>query len=420
VWTRSVAGVWSEQRKLVGSNAVGHSNEGFSVALSSDGNTALVGGPQDNNYTGAAWVFTRSGSTWAQQGSKLVANDATGMSYQGFGVALSSSGDTALIGGPGDNHNLGASWIYTRSGSTWSQQGPKLVGSSATGQAGQGWGVALSADGGTALVGGPHDGGGLGGAWVFAPGRSLNVSITGSGSVAGSGISCPGTCAQTYADATSVTLTATAAAGSTFSGWSGACSGVGACNVTMNSDEAVNATFVRTSGSGGTGGSGGSGGAGSGSGSGSSETHRPVLTGLKISPRKLVLTGRFARGVCAAATHSNLRHPVCIRPTRSRVSYRLSIAANVTFTIQRVLPGRRFRGRCVRPTATSRRHASCNRLVRVRGSIVRSGHSGSNAFTFNDQIGGRRLAPGSYVLTATPSASGRSGTAQTVAFMIVK
>ena len=72
-----------EQRpKLVGTGAVGSSNQGMSVALSADGNTAIVGGPGPNNAdrdrspvvgpAGAAWVFTRSGGTWTQQGGKLV------------------------------------------------------------------------------------------------------------------------------------------------------------------------------------------------------------------------------------------------------------------------------------------------------------------------------------------------------------
>jgi hypothetical protein len=47
-------------------------NQGTSVALSGDGNTAIVGLPGDNNQTGAAWVYTRSNGVWGQQGSKLV------------------------------------------------------------------------------------------------------------------------------------------------------------------------------------------------------------------------------------------------------------------------------------------------------------------------------------------------------------
>ena len=41
---------------------------GATVALSSDGNTALVGAPRDNAFQGAAFVFTRTGSVWSQQG----------------------------------------------------------------------------------------------------------------------------------------------------------------------------------------------------------------------------------------------------------------------------------------------------------------------------------------------------------------
>jgi hypothetical protein len=63
--------------KLVGDGATGYAEQGWSVALSADGNTAIVGGLSDNSPptaagTGAAWVFTRSGTAWTQQGSKVV------------------------------------------------------------------------------------------------------------------------------------------------------------------------------------------------------------------------------------------------------------------------------------------------------------------------------------------------------------
>jgi trimeric autotransporter adhesin len=72
---------------------------GVSVALSADGNTALIGGVADNNFVGAVWVFTRSGSTWRQQGPKLTASDEKGDGYFGDSVALSADGNRALIGG---------------------------------------------------------------------------------------------------------------------------------------------------------------------------------------------------------------------------------------------------------------------------------------------------------------------------------
>lgn len=170
VWIYTRTGdVWSQQGpKLVGTGAAGAAQQGFSVALSADGNTALVGAFADDNQVGAAWVWTRSNGAWSQQGAKLVGNDATGAgSTFGWSVALSSDGNTALIGGFGDNGNAGAAWVFTRSGGTWSQQGTKLVGSGATGAAGQGIGVALAADGNTAAVGGSSDAGGVGAVWIF-------------------------------------------------------------------------------------------------------------------------------------------------------------------------------------------------------------------------------------------------------------
>jgi hypothetical protein len=155
--------------KLVGTGGVGGS-EGVSVALSADGSTALIGGSHDNSSVGAAWAFTRSGGVWTQQGSKLVGG-SEGASEQGSSVALSADGNTALVGGPGENPgnniDVGAAWVFTRSGSAWTQQGDILVGASAVGAALQGRSVALSADGNTAAVGGPGDNAGRGAVWIF-------------------------------------------------------------------------------------------------------------------------------------------------------------------------------------------------------------------------------------------------------------
>jgi hypothetical protein len=56
-----------EQPTLVAADAVGNAQQGQSVALSADGNTAIVGGPKDNGGIGAAFVFTRSGGVWTEQ-----------------------------------------------------------------------------------------------------------------------------------------------------------------------------------------------------------------------------------------------------------------------------------------------------------------------------------------------------------------
>ena len=78
---------------------------------------------------------------------------------------------------------------------------------------------------------------------------TLSKSGTGTGTVASSppGISCGPTCSASFASGTVVSLTATPDSGSTFAGWSGACSGTGACSVTMDAAKSVSANFNSTS-----------------------------------------------------------------------------------------------------------------------------------------------------------------------------
>ena len=157
--------------KLTGGGEAGSGEFGSSVALSADGNTALVGAPGDSGGAGAAWVFTRSGSTWTQQGEKLTGAGETGVARFGGSVALSADGDTALIGGARDAEGVGAAWVFTRSASTWAQQGEKLTGAGESGPGAFGQSVALSSDGSTALIGAPRDNpialAAVGAAWVF-------------------------------------------------------------------------------------------------------------------------------------------------------------------------------------------------------------------------------------------------------------
>jgi hypothetical protein len=186
VWTRS-GGVWTQQgAKLVGSGGAA-SSQGSAVSLSADGNTALIGGPDDNTQTGAVWVWVRSGTLWTQQGGKLVGSGSVGVSFQGASTALSADGSTALVGGLLDHGSLGAGWVWTRSGGAWTQQGAKLIGSGAVGLGDQGAGVALSADGNTALIGGPGDSNDLGAAWVWTRSGGVwtqrGAKLVGSGAV---------------------------------------------------------------------------------------------------------------------------------------------------------------------------------------------------------------------------------------------
>ena len=104
---------------------------------------------------------------FTQQGPKLVGTLPVGSSEQGYSVALSADGETAIVGGSTDTSQVGAVWVYTRRHGVWTQQGNKLVGIGSVGNAEQGWSVALAADGNTAIAGGPFDNNGNGAAWVF-------------------------------------------------------------------------------------------------------------------------------------------------------------------------------------------------------------------------------------------------------------
>ena len=185
VYTRS-GGAWTQQgNKLVGWDAVGDAWQGWSVAISADGNTAIVGGYQDDFNAGAAWVYTRSGGVWTQQGNKLVGTGAIGAAQQGYSVAISADGNTGIVGGDAENFNAGAAWVYTRSAGVWSQQGGNLVGTGAAATAQQGWSVAISGDGSAAIVGGPTDNSFAGASWVFT--RSGGVWTQQGNKLVGSG-----------------------------------------------------------------------------------------------------------------------------------------------------------------------------------------------------------------------------------------
>jgi hypothetical protein len=147
VFTRSGA-TWSQQAELSDPNpASGDDGFGNSVAL--DGDTALVGAPVTISATdepaGAVYVFTRSGTTWSEQAEL---NDPDGAYLDDFGGSVALDGDMALVGAaPG-------AYVFTRSGTTWSQQAEL----SDPGEASQnGLGNALALSGDTALVSAPPD-----------------------------------------------------------------------------------------------------------------------------------------------------------------------------------------------------------------------------------------------------------------------
>ncbi|AYV83341.1 MAG: hypothetical protein Hyperionvirus6_22 [Hyperionvirus sp.] len=157
-------GVWEQQANLVIANS---SSQGNSVSLSFDGNYLVSGAPSDKTggiSVGAAFVFHREGVTWTQMGDKLVGSNNIGASQQGASVAISKNGKTIAVGGPGDG-TVGAVWTFIFNGTIWVQDA-KLIGSNGY-MSQQGTSVALSEDGTILAEGGFTDDNDRGAAWVF-------------------------------------------------------------------------------------------------------------------------------------------------------------------------------------------------------------------------------------------------------------
>jgi phage gpG-like protein len=156
IFTRSGTS-WSQQAKIQASDRQATDYFSISVAISSDGTTVIVGAFQEDtggSNAGAAYIFTRSGTSWSQQ-AKIQASEIQADDRFGQSVSISSDGNYAIIGANGDDdgvNNAGAAYIFTRSGTSWSQQA-KIQASDRQSSDYFGGNVAISGDGATSIVG---------------------------------------------------------------------------------------------------------------------------------------------------------------------------------------------------------------------------------------------------------------------------
>jgi hypothetical protein len=136
VWFRTSGTTWTQQGPLVPSDPSANDNFGYSVAV--DGDYIAVGAPFWDRKTpsaitdcGAAYVFVRTGTTWAQQ-AQLLANDPTASDQFGYSIAISAS--TVVVGArtwdqktPAAITDCGAAYVFVRTGTTWTQQAQLLA-----------------------------------------------------------------------------------------------------------------------------------------------------------------------------------------------------------------------------------------------------------------------------------------------------
>jgi Bacterial Ig domain len=162
---------WGNVVTLPNPDTVHQTQFGFSVGISADGKTVLVAAPALSTITPEVYVFARSGATWTQAAALSTAGVAApgelDTSKFGFVAALSADGQTALVGAPDANTGAGAAYAYKLSGATWSAPVALPI-TSISNNAGAGATVALSSDGNTAIVGAPQDRTGAGALYAFS------------------------------------------------------------------------------------------------------------------------------------------------------------------------------------------------------------------------------------------------------------
>jgi hypothetical protein len=165
-------------QKIVPTGNIGNAHIGDSLQISADGLTVAVGGPTDNTDIGAVWIWVLNSFTWSQQ-AKLVGSNAVG-SLQRV-IAMSADGSTVVIGGSSDNSGIGHVWIFVRVGVVWSMEADIIPSPSVTNAGASG---AISADGNILAFGAPLDSSSNGAVWIFARSETkwnLSQKILGSG-----------------------------------------------------------------------------------------------------------------------------------------------------------------------------------------------------------------------------------------------
>ena len=187
-----VNGSWSQQAQLTASGGAANDRFGGSVAV--NGDTVIVGASLNdvggNADQGSAYVFTRSGTNWTQQAQL---NGTNGVANDRFGGSVGISGDTAVVGAylntVGANSSQGSAYVFIRNGTTWTQQ-QRLT--AADGAANDNFGYSIGISGETVIIGASLDDVGAnadqGSAYIFVRTGAIwtqQAQLNGAGGAAG-------------------------------------------------------------------------------------------------------------------------------------------------------------------------------------------------------------------------------------------
>ena len=167
VFTKPASG-WADMTQTAKLTAFGAAaGDEFGISVAVDGNTILVGAHQNDSDDGAAYVFTKTFTGWADSSetAKLIASDAA--ADDEFGISVALDGDTAVIGARQDDDNgsqSGSAYVFTKVSGVWSQKA-KLIASD--GAANDEFGISVAVDGDTAVIGARQGDTRNGAAYVF-------------------------------------------------------------------------------------------------------------------------------------------------------------------------------------------------------------------------------------------------------------
>ena len=172
VFTKDSEGARSQAATLTASDGAADDEFGISVAV--DGETVVVGAHQHDatiggntvGNSGAAYVFTKPTDGWADSTGTATLTASDGAENDYFGISLSLDGSTVVVGAPGSDSNMGAAYVFTwdSANSAWEQKA-KLTASD--GAANDEFGISVAVDGNTVVVGAKGHESNKGAAYVF-------------------------------------------------------------------------------------------------------------------------------------------------------------------------------------------------------------------------------------------------------------
>jgi len=150
---------FNQEQKLTASDGVANSHLGSSISMTPDGTRIAVGADQTkigtNIRQGAVYVFSRSGTTWTQEQELTASDGAAGYQF-GASTGISFDGSRIVVGANGakigSNTNQGAAYVFSRSGTTWTQE-QELTASDGTANYQFGASASISSDGFYLIVG---------------------------------------------------------------------------------------------------------------------------------------------------------------------------------------------------------------------------------------------------------------------------